>query len=279
LRDVGEPYLEGFRVNVATREGEAPSDFPTGYFKALVTQASTHFVERGKLQKGDRVRFLAAAFRGQQAASNGSKVKFTTEEVALTREIKDAPLSQLLGDSVPHGTIDAGDVPVFVPTRVLEEATSLSRDAGMKETGGILIGHLYRDAGLPEIFAGVTAQIHARHTEADLTKLTFTAQTWTEVQAAIDLRHKNEIMLGWWHSHPVREWCKDCAPERQKVCAMATDFFSSHDQALHRTVFPSAYSIALVANDLVSDVTFSAFGWREGLIESRGFYINRASNN
>ena len=81
-------------------------------------------------------------------------------------------------------------------------------------------------------------------------------------------------MLGWWHSHPVREWCKDCAPERQQVCKMASDFFSAHDHALHRTVFPRAYSIALVANDAVmGDVTFSAFGWREGLLESRGFHI------
>ncbi len=81
-------------------------------------------------------------------------------------------------------------------------------------------------------------------------------------------------MLGWWHSHPVREWCKECPVERQQVCKMSGDFFSAHDHALHRTVFPSAYSIAIVANDVATgDVTFSAFGWRDGLLEARGFHV------
>lgn len=274
LRKVGEPYLEGFRVNVATSEGQVATDFATSYFNALAAQASNHFIEKRQLETGQRFRFLAAAFHQPNEKPNGSRVQFTTEEVLRPIAIRDSSLAETIAGSVPNGTICAGDLPVFVPRRVLDEATKLSREAGAKETGGILIGHLQRDTTVPDIFIEVTAQIHARHTEANLTKLTFTAETWTEVQAAIDLRRRDEIMLGWWHSHPVREWCKDCAPERQQVCGMASDFFSAHDHALHRTVFPSAYSIALVANDLPSgDVTFSAFGWRDALIESRGFHV------
>ncbi|MFY9573147.1 MAG: hypothetical protein WAV20_17235, partial [Blastocatellia bacterium] len=41
LRNLGEPYLEGFRVNIATNAGEAATDFATGYFKALASQASS----------------------------------------------------------------------------------------------------------------------------------------------------------------------------------------------------------------------------------------------
>ena len=277
LRDVGEPHLEGFRVSIATSEGEVATDFATGYFKALATQASSLFIEKGRLQTGERFRFLAAAFCQQTEQPNGSRFQFTTEEVAPPIAIRASSLAEKIVAAVPHGAICAGDVPVFVPQRVLDEAATLSRQAVAKETGGILIGHLHRDQTVTEVFVEVTAQIHARHTEADLTKLTFTAETWTEVQAAIDLRRKGEMMLGWWHSHPVREWCKDCAPERQQVCRMASDFFSAHDHALHRAVFPRAYSIALVANDVAaSDVTFSAFGWREGLLESRGFLISGA---
>jgi proteasome lid subunit RPN8/RPN11 len=273
LREVGEPYLEGFRVNVATSAGEVATEFPSSYFKALATQASSHFIEKGKLETGQKFRYLAAAFR-QTESPNGSRFQFTTEEVAPSIAIKDSSLAESIAEAVPHGTICAGDVPAFVPQRVLDEAAALSRNAGAKETGGILIGHLHRDRSVPEVFVEITAQIHARHTEADLTKLTFTAETWTEVQAAIDLRRKDEIMLGWWHSHPVREWCKECPVERQQVCKMSGDFFSAHDHALHRTVFPSAYSIALVANDVATgDVTFSAFGWRDGLLEPRGFHV------
>lgn len=274
LREVGEPYLQGFRVLVIAGDHEVATDFSSSYFKGIAAQASSHFIEKGRLETGARFRYLAAAFREQSEQPNGSRFQFTTEEVTRPIAIKDSSLAEAVAGSVPGGTICAGDVPVFVPRYVLDEAVTLSREAGAKETGGILIGHLHRDAAVPDVFVEVTAQIHARHTEADLTRLTFTAQTWTEVQGAIDLRRKDEIMLGWWHSHPVREWCKDCSAERQQVCKMAGDFFSAHDHALHRTVFPSAYSIALVANDLPNgEVTFSGFGWREGLLESRGFYV------
>lgn len=274
LGDAGEPQVEGFRVKIATEVGEVATEFATSYFKSLASQASSHFIEKGRLQAGDRFRYLVAAFRQESEKPSGSRFQFTTEEVAPQIAIVDSSLAESVAVAVPHGAICAGDVPAFVPQRVLDESASLSRESVAKETGGILIGHLHRDASVPEMFVEVTAQIHARHTEADLTKLTFTSETWTEVQGAIDLRRKGEMMLGWWHSHPVREWCKDCAPERQQVCRMAGDFFSAHDHALHRTVFPRAYSIALVANNVATgDVTFSAFGWRDGLLESRGFHI------
>jgi proteasome lid subunit RPN8/RPN11 len=276
MLNAGEPYIDGFRVNVATQGGNAPTDFGTRYFKSLVTQASSHFVDSGKLQSGDRIRFLAAAFRQQQEKQSGSRFQFTTEEVAPLLKVRNSPLADSLRCAKAHGAVSGSDIPAFVPQRVLDEAAAASGEAGAKETGGILIGHLHCDAMIPETFVEVTAQIHARHTEADSTKLTFTAETWTEVQAAIDLRRKGEIMLGWWHSHPVREWCKDCATERQQVCKMASDFFSAHDQALHRTVFPRAYSIALVANVTNFGLSFSGFGWREGLLEPRGFHITEA---
>lgn len=278
LPEVGEPYLEGFRVKVAAGESEIATCFASSYFKALATQASSHFIENGRLENGQKFRYLAAAFRQEAEPKAVSRFQFTIEEVAPALAIRDSSLADCLVGSAPHGYTNAGDMPVFVPQHVLDESAALSRGAGAKETGGILIGHLHRDSSVPEVFVEVTAQIHARHTEANLTKLTFTAETWTEVQSAINLRRRGELMLGWWHSHPVREWCKECPVERQRVCKMAGDFFSAHDHALHRTVFPGAHSIALVANDVsTGDVTFSAFGWREGLLEPRGFHIARPS--
>jgi len=74
----------------------------------------------------------------------------------------------------------------------------------------------------------------------------------------------------------VREWCKnkECTPEKQKTCRLAKDFFSADDQALLRAVFPRAYGLGLVVNDTAfTDLTFSLFGYREGLIQSRGFHV------
>ena len=271
---LGEPYIKGFRLSVESKDGpEVFVDFNTSYFRQLAKRASALLVKKGVLKKGERFKYLLAAFPVQKMQET-VKLKFTTEEVAPDLALKESSLNESLQESSFQGRHDDEDMPLFVPRRVLEEAKALSKQAGTKETGGILIGHLGRDSGAQEIFAEVTAQIPARHTEASLTSLTFTSETWTDVRAALDLRRQGELMLGWWHSHPVREWCKDCSQESQKACTMASDFFSAHDHALHRTIFPRAYSVALVVNDLADDAaTFSMFGWRRGLLEARGFHI------
>jgi hypothetical protein len=145
-----------------------------------------------------------------------------------------------------------------------------------RETGGILIGMLWRDAAAGEIFAEVTAQIPALHTTGTEVKLTFTPETWAAADAALRLRGRGECYLGYWHSHPVREWCKarECTPEKQKSCALAKDFFSTDDEAVMRAAFPRAYSLAIVANDTAfTDLSFSMFGNREGLMQPRGFFV------
>lgn len=272
---LGEPYVKGFRLIIdAPCSREAAAEFTKSYFSDMAKEASGLLIKKGMLQKGEQFKYVVAAFPRTEAVPAGPKLNFTTEEAMPDLPLPGALLSDVAAESSFQGNHDANDMPVFVPQRVLDEARALSKAAGERETGGILIGHLNRDAGLPELFGRVTAQIPARHTEATLTSLTFTSETWTEVRSALELRRKGEIMLGWWHSHPVREWCKDCSAESQKVCVMAGDFFSAHDRALHRTIFPRAYSIALVVNDLAGDAaTFSMFGWRLGLLEPRGFHV------
>ena len=65
-------------------------------------------------------------------------------------------------------------MPVFVSRRVLDEAAERTHAEEGSETGGILIGKLWRDADAGEIFAEVTAQIPAEHTSGSNVKLTFT---------------------------------------------------------------------------------------------------------
>ena len=275
---LGEPYVKGFRVHIETRDSTgASAEFSKSYFSDLAKQASSLLIKKGALRKAERFKYLVAAFPQKQNGQSGPRLKFTSTEVAPHLPIGNAVLANLIPEATLQGKHHEGDMPLLVPQRVLDEAKELSKRAGTKETGGILIGRLQRDVAVPEVFAEVTAQIPARHTEATLTSLTFTAKTWTDVRAALELRKQDEIMLGWWHSHPVREWCKDCSAESQRVCGMAENFFSAHDRALHRTIFPRAYSVALVVNDQAGDhATFSMFGWRQGLLESRGFYTVEA---
>ena len=272
---LGEPYLGGFRVSISGNgAGGAAGDFPITYFAGLAQAASSQFVERGELKDGEYFKYSVVAFPRPAERPAAPGLGLTAEEIAPVLPLVETPLAGFLERGVPAGALEAPDMPVFIPRQVLEEAAALTRAAGERETGGILIGHLRRDAGLPEIFAEVTAQVWAEHTEGSTTRLTFTAQTWTAVQAAIALRRRGELYLGFWHSHPVQEWCKTCPPEKQRACSLAKGFFSADDQALFRAIFPRAYSVALVATVIAGDeVKHTLFGWRQGLVQPRGYYL------
>jgi hypothetical protein len=281
-RSQGEPYLRGFRV-VLDPNGGGPvsSDFPSSYFAEVASQASDELLKLGKLEAGETYLYQAVAFRseGRGQPSNGLQLAVVEERPVVG--LAESALAPWLRRATASGVVDADDLPVFVPRRVLDEAAGLTRAADGKETGGTLIGHLYRDPSLPEIFAVVTGQIPAEHAEGGVAKLTFTADTWTAANRVIRLRNRDEAFLGYWHSHPVREWCKakECTPEKQRDCRLAKDFFSQDDKAVMRAAFPRSYSLGLVVNDTAfADLTYSLFGWREGKIHPRGFYLMEESD-
>jgi hypothetical protein len=269
----GEPYMQGFRVAYASGSQKVISDFPSGYFSELAAKASAEFVKRGKLEAGDTYLFQAVAFakNGNGKQAEGLALEVVEEKPDL--QFVESRLDDFHRHSSPAGVVDADDMPVFIPQRVLDEAAALTRSAEGRETGGVLIGRLHHDAGLPEIFAEVSAQIPAEHTQGTAAKLTFTAETWSAASAAIRLRSEGEVYLGYWHSHPAFRWCENCAPEKQKTCRLAKDFFSEDDVAVMRAAFPRGHSVGLVVNHTAFDLSFSLFGWREGKIQPRGFYL------
>jgi hypothetical protein len=282
----GRPYLEGFRAKLL-RVQDRPAKsllermIPSAYFTRLASAASSHFVREGRLKDGELVHYRVCAFPQERPAGRTSPGAFSAVE-----EVQPLPLDELpiegflcratLRVSEPDDAVEV--MPVFLPRHVLEEAERLKLRAGDRETGGVLIGHLHRDARLPEIYVEVTAQIPASHAATSATRLTFTAETWTAVQAAIDLRRKRETMVGWWHTHPAREWCKDCDPSRWIGCSLARAFFSDEDWNLHRTIFPRAFSTALVLGDRVNgerkwESVLQLYGWEMGMVRARPFYV------
>jgi hypothetical protein len=275
-RSEGEPYMRGFRVAYASGGRKVASDFPSSYFNDVAAQVSAELVKLGKLEAGDSYLFQAVAFAKNGSGKPSGRLELEVVEEKPALEIVESRLDDFRRRSSPAGVVDADDMPVFIPQRVLDEAAALTRGAEVRETGGILIGRLHHDSALPEIFAEVSAQIPAEHTQGTVAKLTFTAGTWSAASAAIRLRNQGEVYLGYWHSHPVREWCrgKECTLEKQKTCSLAKGFFSEDDRAVMRAAFPRAHSLGLVVNDTsFADLSFSLFGWREGKIQPRGHYL------
>lgn len=271
----GPPYVQGFHVRLGS---EAPASFPLAYFADEARAIAARLIATGKLEQGDAYLYQPLAYR--RAPGEPERSPFVTEDVTPALDLEEVALDELRAGASRLGVIaeDEDEMPAFFPEAVLEEAKSLAATAGTIETGGVLLGRLGRDQVSGELACVVTAQVHARHARADATSLHFTADTWTAVRQAMALRGKGELMLGWWHSHPVAAWCERCSEESQRSCTLARDFYSEHDCALHRTVFPQAYSLGLVVNAVgYGEFTLSLFGWRDGILHPRGFHVTEVS--
>jgi hypothetical protein len=272
---LGEPYCRGYRVQIS-QPGARPvaSDFPNTHFRDFAGAVASRLVAQKKLEDGEFYSYLVVAHPAPQEAAKSGGLSVTSASPRLPAE--DCTLESFLKRAKPSGAMDVDDMPVFVAQQVLDEMAAQTHAEEGTETGGVLIGKLWRDKDAAEIFAEITAQIPAEHTTGNNVKLTFTPQTWAAADAALRLRGRGELFTGYWHSHPVRNWCKGktCTAEAQKTCHLAKDFFSADDEAVMRAAFPSAFSVAIVANDTAfTDLTFSMFGNREGVIQPRGFYV------
>jgi proteasome lid subunit RPN8/RPN11 len=269
---VGEPLLQGVRVHMEYDGLTWFADVPTAqYFSDAARSVVAARLVDGQVKPADRVRYAVAAYAA--AAGGAPRLRFDTMDMPQPFAVRDRGFGGLVAQSTACGEGDSSDVDVVLPEDVLDEMCALTRDAGERETGGILLGHLCRDDARADIGIEVTAHIPARHTVADPVKLTFTSDTWTDVRAAVALRKAGELMVGWWHSHPALAWCAKCPIERQRDCQLTKSFLSADDRALHRAMFPCAFTLALVVTHSVLGLDTTMFGWRHGGLASRGFRL------
>ena len=274
------PYIGGAGIRLDKERAVAVS-FPLSYFSAALSAASSQLIASGALSVGQEIAYRIYALadeRPQPRADCGVAIVALDEPPA----IETADLSSLLSEARmvssiggdENGNSDPADstrMPVLVPQLVLDEATALGQQVGDIETGGILVGKLLRGAD-GTLFSRVTAQIPVEHTAATQRSLRFTHATWASVDAAISLRARDEIPLGWWHSHP--EFCHLCSPEQRALCPLAVPLFSQADKDLHREVFQQPWSIGLLLSFLgKKQPSYDVFAWHRGQIEAVNFFI------
>jgi len=269
---LGPPYIEGFRIAIAS-EDPVGMDFPNAYFKSAAQRAAERYVDEGALRAQESFHYLVMFSRSEEGEAE-ERLPLTIRRQPVTLPLVQSALESYQAGALLRGIHDRADLPVFLPADLLGEVKDLTRRANGSECGGVLLGHLHRDRTLPELFVEVAVQVPARHVEASAARLTFTPETWRDVDAARALRAHGEIMVGWWHSHPVGTWCRDCSPEARHACSLAEGFLSEHDRHLQRTVFPGAHCVALVVTDLGDgEPTCTLFGWRRGQMARRGYFV------
>jgi hypothetical protein len=267
----GAPYIDAVILTLACDDGEVRSMVPRTYFSSLARATSIALDRRADEDLQYRVCATPAPRRPFRQIPTAFEVEEVVQQLSLAPKALDDALESA---TIADAELDDGDMPLFVPATVFEETRAQAQAAGDIETGGILIGHLYRDTATPEIFAEVTAQIPAAHADSQTTRLTFTADTWAAARAAVALRRRHEHLLAFWHSHA--DWCRlrGCPRERRLECSGALPFLSAEDVHLFGTCFGRAYhTTLLVSESTARGWTCAMYGWRRGIVARRAFHI------
>lgn len=133
--------------------------------------------------------------------------------------------------------------------RGIEEHTKSSYN----EVGGLLIGGVYSSNG--RSYVRIEDFIPAQSAAERKTKLTFTHDTWSQLNSQREQRWPHLRVVGWYHSHPG-----------------LGVFLSDDDRFIHRNFFNDDSMVAYVVDPVDSDRAF--FKWSEQkLIKSAGFYV------
>ncbi|MBI3467612.1 MAG: Mov34/MPN/PAD-1 family protein [Planctomycetes bacterium] len=105
------------------------------------------------------------------------------------------------------------------------------------EVGGLLLGETLIYLGEPVV--RIDHSLIAQHAAERRDSLTFTQQTWAELNKAQAEQFPNSTVVGWYHTHPG-----------YRV------FLSAHDQFVHRHFFSTQNGVALVIDPRNVDAGF-----------------------
>ena len=143
---------------------------------------------------------------------------------------------------------------IFIREYILNDIDSYLSTDKTKELGGVLLGNVYKD-NEGKIFVVIDDIVIANFTVANISRLTFTHETWNQINQDIEKNHKDKIIVGWFHSHPGH-----------------TVFLSSYDKFIHENYFNLKFMVAYVYDPVLQDRGF--FFWRESNLDnSSSYYI------
>lgn len=93
-----------------------------------------------------------------------------------------------------------GEPQVFVHAAALEKALKHTEADRSNEVGGVLLGEFYHSRG--KLVTEVRGAMEAPATRAGVSHVTFSHETWTEINRRKDVEFPDLRIVGWYHSHP-----------------------------------------------------------------------------
>lgn len=181
-------------------------------------------------------------------------IEFKDKDSNKEITVSDYPAdSKLIGEES-----ETGDLKIFINEYTLSEIDSYLSSDVKKELGGVLLGSVNIDINGNK-FIVIKDIVIARHTNASISRLTFTHDTWEYINNKADEEHPDKIILGWFHSHPGH-----------------TVFLSSYDVFIQENFFNSDFMTAYVFDPTVQERGF--FFMRDDKVKkANGYYVFSSS--
>lgn len=132
------------------------------------------------------------------------------------------------------------DLSICVTKDILNQIMDFAKMDLDRERGGILVGTLEEFDTKYSI--NITDIIYAKKTINRSASLTFTHETWMEIDKEMEEKHSDKKILGWFHSHPGYGV-----------------FLSGMDMFIENNFFNLPYQVAYVVDPCNNTEGF--FGW------------------
>lgn len=152
----------------------------------------------------------------------------------------------LADESLPSGKFPAdshADFRLYLAPDARQGMRQHAREDTSVEICGVIVGLWKRDEDGP--FAEATDFIRCRSADSKFAEVTFTHESWAQINGEMDSKFADQRILGWYHSHPD-----------------FGIFLSDRDVFIHENFFSAPGQIAYVI-DPVRDLE-GAFAWRDG---------------
>lgn len=120
-------------------------------------------------------------------------------------------------------------LPIFIHQRANRYVSRHACRNSDREVGGVLLGHVYRDPGDDLLYPVITDAVVARFATEARGHLTFTHETWRDLNRQREKHFPNKRVVGWYHTHPGLDI-----------------FLSQMDLFVHRNFFRQPWQVAMV---------------------------------
>ena len=130
---------------------------------------------------------------------------------------------------------------IYFAEEVVAEMKRHARSDTRQEIAGVLLGEVNYQRNTVLVHASIAAE----HTQSSRGNVTFTHDTWAQINAAVDAQYPDQAIVGWYHSHPD-----------------FGIFLSNYDTFIHQNFFSAQWQIAYVVDPVRKEE--GCFVWENG---------------